>query len=60
MRPMYASKIMTAREVIDTSRKVRALLESGQEIQANIIMLRKAAVKNFVRREDEWQLKRSV
>ncbi|XJZ25997.1 hypothetical protein ACF5W4_11345 [Bacillota bacterium Lsc_1132] len=39
---LYASRLQTAAQVKETSRKVKQLMEAGQVLEANILMLRVA------------------
>lgn len=58
VQTLYVSRLLTAGQVKATSRKVKDLLRNGQELQANILMLRYAGQRSatLLRKEVEtWQ-----
>lgn len=60
---LYASRMMTGREVRKTSETVRTLLDAGHIMQANVVMLRNAGKKSELLTEkegEEWQPSRRL
>lgn len=43
----YCSKAMPAGVIQDTCRKVKDLIKTGQELEANILLLRSASKRRF-------------